>query len=305
MIEISFASSRLEGNTYDLIETQALLEYGQQAAGKSAEEARMILNHRDAIRYLLDHIDDVQIDKKTILDVHALVSNGLLAQRRDEGQVRERGVSITSSTYQPLDNRFQLEEVLEEMLEHVAHETDPFNQSLMLMVGIAYLQPFADCNKRTGRLMANLPLIKASLSPLSFITVDAANYTRGLLAYYELGFTEIISSAFVSGYIESAESYRLLAVPKGRSAEQKGFELKYRAFGTNYIKRLVRGEVSLDPELPGTVPAEDHAPLKQHLQQLVQDLHPGQAVVYGLQREEVERFLQRLSAAGGATGIQR
>lgn len=291
MVELSYASSRLEGNTYDRIETEALIEYGQEAKGKTAEESRMILNHRDAIAYLLDHINDIQIDRRTIIDIHALVSNGLLAQPLDEGQIRDRPVSIGSSAYKPLDNRYQIAEALDVLLSTINAEAEPFNQSLMLMTGIAYLQPFIDCNKRTARIMANLPLIKHGLPPLSFVTVEASGYLRGLLAYYELGATQIIASTFLDGYVECANQYHLAVSHPPKSQEQQAFELRYKRFTNSYVKRVVLGEQDTLEPLPETIPLEDRERLQAHLKELLSALHPGQAVVYGVSAEAVQRYL--------------
>lgn len=165
LIELSYASSNLEGNTYDLIQTEALIKYGQVAKGKTALEAKMILNHRDAIRYLLDNITTVAIDWVTLRDIDALLSDGLLNNPADSGRIRQHGVAVTQSSYKPLDNEFQLREAVDLLLAEVNQEPDSFNKSLMLMTGAAYVQAFADCNKRTGRVIANLPLLQASYPP--------------------------------------------------------------------------------------------------------------------------------------------
>jgi Fic family protein len=165
LIELSYASSNLEGNTYDLIQTEALIKYGQVAKGKTALEAKMILNHRDAIRYLLDNITTVAIDWVTLRDIHALLSDGLLNNPADSGRIRQHCVAVTQSSYKPLDNEFQLREAVDLLLAEANQEPDPFNKSLMLMTGAAYVQAFADCNKRTGRVIANLPLLQRRIRP--------------------------------------------------------------------------------------------------------------------------------------------
>src|SRR6266404_2581618 len=277
LIEFSFASSNLEGNTYDLIQTEALIKYGQVAPGKTAYEAKMILNHRDAIRYLLDNIATVAIDWTTLRDLHALLSDGILDEAADSGRVRRRLVAITHSAYTPLDNEYQIREALDAMLAAINGEPEPFNQSLMLMTGIAYLQAFADCNKRTGRLMSNLPLLKASFPPLSFMTVDKEAYTRGLLAYYELGNVRMLAKSYADAYPSSAEAYRTTASRSPKSSEQMAAEIRYQGFVRARLKDIVLRRVEHNAALPDSIPAEDRELVAQMIRAQMQSLHPGRA----------------------------
>ncbi len=113
LVELSYASSSLEGNTYDLLQTEALIKYGQIASGKTAFESKMILNHRDAIRHLLDRAASLAIEWTTLRDLHALLSDGLLGDPADSGRVRRRAVSISQSSYRPLDDEHQLREAVD------------------------------------------------------------------------------------------------------------------------------------------------------------------------------------------------
>jgi Fic family protein len=254
----------------------------------------MILNHRDAIRYLLDNIKDVEIDWTTLRDLHAMLSDGLLADDRDSGQIRRRIVTITQSTYQPLDNEFQLREAVNTLLGAVNAEAEPFNQSLMLLTGVAYLQPFADCNKRTGRVLANLPLLLSSLPPLSFLTVDKEAYTRGLLTYYELGIGTLIAKAFADAYPASADAYKNNAAVKTKPHEQIGRELRYQGFVRQRLKDIILGETVADAALPDSIPADERSMVVEMLRAQLESLHPGRAAPIGVSSDAIERYLQQI-----------
>jgi len=293
MIELSYASSSLEGNTYDLLQTETLIKYGQVAKGKTAHEAKMILNHRDAIRYLLDNIATVSIDWVTLRDLHALLSDGLLDDPGDSGRVRRRMVAITQSSYRPLDNEFQIREAVDALLAAVNEEREPFNQSLMLMTGVAYVQAFADCNKRTGRVIANLPLLQASLPPLSFISVDKEAYARGLLAYYELGNVNLIAKAYADAYPASADAYRSTATLRPKSPEQMAVEIKYQGFVRERLKDIILGTTDRNAPLPDSIPAEDRMIVAAMIRVQMDSLHAGRAAPLGVTSDAIESYLSR------------
>lgn len=293
LVELSYASSNLEGNTYDLLQTEALIMYGQMASGKSAAEAKMILNHRDAIRYLLDNINTVAVDWKTLRDLHALLSDGLLGDPGDSGRIRRRVVAITHSSYRPLDNEFQLREAIDTLFAAVNEEADPYNRSLMLMTGVAYVQAFTDCNKRTGRVIANLPLLQASLPPLSFITVDKEAYTRGLLAYYELGTGSPIAKAYLDAYPASADAYRTGADYRAKSAEQIAVELRYQGFIRERLRGIILGVSERNVPLPASIPSVDRPIVEDLIRVQLDSLHPGRAAPLGVKAEEIEAYLSR------------
>lgn len=293
LVELSYASSSLEGNTYDLLQTEALIRYGQMASGKSALEAKMILNHRDAIRYLLDNIKTVAVDWTTLRDLHALLSDGLLGDPGDSGRIRRRVVAITHSSYRPLDNEFQLREAVDTLLVTVNEEADPYNRSLMLMTGVPYVQAFADCNKRTGRVIANLPLLQASLPPLSFITVDKEAYTRGLLAYYELGTAAPIAKAYLDAYPTSADTYRVGAEYRIKSAEQVAVELRYQGYVRERVRGMILGTAERDAPLPDSIPPEDRPVVAELIRVQLDTLHPGRAAPLGVRSDQIAAYLAR------------
>ena len=185
LIDLSYNSSRLEGNTYSLLETQRLVLEGTEAVGKLDEERIMILNHKEAIRYLVDNAYRLEVSTQTICTLHYLLSDGLVEDRFC-GKVRDHGVRIGGSTYHPFERANQLKERLDRITHKAALITDPYEQSFFLLVHTTYLQGFSDVNKRTARLSANIPLITHNLVPLSFNDVEREDYTSAVIAIYEL-----------------------------------------------------------------------------------------------------------------------
>src|SRR5689334_8552471 len=164
LVDLSWASSRLEGNTYTLLDTQNLIELGRRAPGKDQREAQMILNHKAAIEMLVENVDDVRFDRYTICNLHSLLADNLLADPVAAGRLRRIEVAISGTVYQPLAIPQQLELLFDRLLAKATAIADPFEQALFVMVHIPYLQPFEDVNKRVSRLAANIPLIKHNLA---------------------------------------------------------------------------------------------------------------------------------------------
>ena len=225
LIELSFHSSRLEGNRYSLLETKQLIEAGRTATGKAAEETQMIINHKGAIEFLVDSADMIGINKLTVQNLHAILSDNLMADPADSGRLRQRGVEIGASVYLPLAVPQLVEELFIQVLNTASQINDPFEQAFFLLVHLPYLQPFQDVNKRVSRLCANIPLIRENLKPLSFIDVPRADYAAGTLGVYELNRIELMRDVFVWAYKRSAEHYAVIRDSLGSPDE---FKLKYR-----------------------------------------------------------------------------
>ena len=186
LIDLAWNSSRLEGNTYSLLDTKRLIELGEEAEGRAHLEAQMILNHKDAIEFLVSAADEIGFNRYTILNLHALLANNLLADPTAAGRLRYIAVGIERSTFHPLEVPQLIEECFDQILATAAAIADPFEQAFFIMVQLPYLQPFDDVNKRVSRLAANIPLIKGNLSPLSFADVPRRTYTEAVLGIYEL-----------------------------------------------------------------------------------------------------------------------
>ena len=225
LIDLSWNSSRLEGNTYSLLDTKRLLEFGQEAEGRERLEAQMILNHKDAIEFLVGAPEEIGFNRYTILNLHALLANNLLADPQAAGRLRHIGVGIQGSVFHPLEIPQRIEECFNQLLASAAAIADPFEQAFFVMTQIPYLQPFDDVNKRVSRLAANIPLIKANLAPLSFIDVPRQSYTDAMLGVYELNRTELLRDVFLWAYQRSSERYAAVRQSLG---EPDPFRLRYR-----------------------------------------------------------------------------
>ena len=238
LIDLSWNSSRLEGNTYSLLETERLLDAGEEADGKARLEAQMILNHRDAIEFLVDSADEIGFNRYTILNLHALLANNLLADPDSAGRLRRIGVGITGSVFHPLEVPQLIEECFRQILATASAIADPFEQAFFVIVQIPYLQPFDDVNKRVSRLSANIPLIKANLSPLSFEDVPLHLYTEGVLGVYELNRIELLRDVFVRAYRRSAARYVAIRQSLG---EPDPFRMRHRMSLREVVGAVVRG----------------------------------------------------------------
>ena len=241
LIDLSWASSRLEGNTYSRLDTQNLIEFGQEAEGKDGHQAQMILNHKRAIEFLVEEAEVVGFDRRTLTTLHSALSENLLDNPNDEGGIRKRPVRIWGTPYIPIAIPQVIEDAFDTLLRLASAITDPFEQAFFAMVHVPYLQPFTDVNKRTSRLAANIPLIRANLCPLSFVDVPERAYVEGTLGVYEQNRVELLRDVFVWAYERSCAQYRIVRESMG---QPDPLRLRYR----NQLAEVVRGTVaSLSP----------------------------------------------------------
>ena len=206
LIDLSYASSKLEWNTYSYLDTEVLVKYNEEAEWKTKKETQMILNHKNIIKYLIDFRKEIKFDKKTFFEVHEILWKGLLLVDY-LWKIRDKEVKIWGSTYIPLDNHFKLEEEFELFLEKLNKIKNPFEQSLFILVFIPYFQIFMDINKRTSRISANIPLIKNWFAPISLLQVKEKDYILAILAIYELNDTSLMRDIFVNNYLLNLERY--------------------------------------------------------------------------------------------------
>lgn len=240
LIDLSWNSSRLEGNTYSLLDTKRLIDLGEEAEGKERLEAQMILNHKDAIEFLVGTAEEIGFNRYTILNLHALLANNLLADPDAPGRLRHIGVGIERSVFHPLEVPQLIEECFDQILASASAIADPFEQAFFVMVQLPYLQPFDDVNKRVSRLAANIPLIKANLSPLSFEGVPRGAYTDAVLGVYELNRTELLRDLFIWAYERSAARYAAVRQSLG---EPDPFRLRHRAALREVVGAVIRGRM--------------------------------------------------------------
>jgi Fic family protein len=283
LIDLSWNSSRLEGNTYSLLDTQHLLAFGQAADGKSTAEAQMILNHKDAIEFLIEGAEDIGFNQYTLLNLHGILSNNLLPDPQACGRLRSIAVGIHQSVYEPLAVPQMISEVFNEILEKAEIIENPFEQAFFIMVHFPYLQPFDDVNKRVSRLAANISLVKHNLSPLSFVDVPNDFYIAGILGVYELNQVELLRDVFLWAYERSAIRYAALQQSLG---EPDAFRLKYRDEIYALISMIVSQNLSHQAtsekiqQLAKPLPKEDQLKFIEAVETELLSLHKGNFARY-------------------------
>ena len=209
VIELSWKSSKIEGNTYTLLDTEKLILENKEASGHAKNEARMILNHKDAFYYIRAHAHKFKtITRKNLEDLHSVIIKGL----RVKSGFRTSSVGVTGSIYRPLDNIYQLAEAVEDLSKAVSKYKTPYAKALLALAGLSYIQPFEDGNKRTARMMANALLVSHSLAPLSYRSVDEEEYKSAVLAFYELNSILPMKKIFIEQYEFAAENYAVKTV---------------------------------------------------------------------------------------------
>jgi Fic family protein len=297
LIDLSWASSRLEGNTYSRLDTERLIAQGQVADGKDALETQMILNHKEAIEYLVHDPKRASLTSETVIALHAFLSNGLMADPAAVGRLRLRAVGIGGSVYLPLALPQGVQELFDIVVDMAAEIEDPFEQAFFLMVHLPYLQPFEDVNKRVSRLAANIPFIRHNLCPLSFIDVPQQAYVDAMLGVYELNRVELLRDVFVWAYARSCQQY--VAVQQNL-AQPDVFRLRYRRALGEVVAVMVRElepatEAAVRARMPAEVAEADRAGFVALVLVELKALHTGNAVRFGLRPLEVEGWLARVS----------
>lgn len=237
IIDLSWGSSRLEGLRYSRIDTEELFDTGGLPGGISDRDRQLILNHKAAIEFLVEEAESVAFNRYTILNLHALLAENLLERRSDEGALRTRPVTIASSVYTPTAIPQVIEERFDAILAKAGAILDPIEQAFFSMVHLPYLQPFIDVNKRTSRLAANIPLIRANLCPLSFVDVPEGLYAEGTLGVYETRDVSLLRDVFVWAYQRSCQYFEVLREAMG---EPDPIRLNYRMQLRTLVADVVR-----------------------------------------------------------------
>ncbi|MBK7707724.1 MAG: Fic family protein [Acidobacteria bacterium] len=279
LIDLSWNSSRLEGNTYSLLETKRLIELGETADGRDLTEAQMILNHKAAIEYIVESAEEDRITFQEICSVHALLSENLLGDASASGRLRTIIVGIAGTTYLPLENAHLIRECLDLFIEKVNEINDPFEQSLFSIVHLSYLQAFEDVNKRTGRLVANIPLIRKNLKPLSFTEVQQSAYVAALLGVYERNDVSLIRDLYVWAYTRSSQKYTAIQQSMG---EPNVLKLKYRSAINDIVRSIILEQIPgpqlvrrINESINNKIPEADRAALFNLIETEFLNLHEG------------------------------
>ena len=203
-VDLSWKSSQIEGNTYSLLETERLLKDKQAASGKTKEEAIMLLNHKDALDFVLDVPDYLkEISVHRIEDIHSILTKELGVDRN----IRHRRVGITGTNYRPLDNEFQIREALEDSCTLINGKKNVFEKAILALVLLSYIQAFTDGNKRTARITSNAILIANGYCPISFRTVDSIDYKKAMLMFYEQNNIAAFKKIFIDQFLFAVKTY--------------------------------------------------------------------------------------------------
>jgi len=258
-------------------------------------ETQMILNHKDAIEFLVRHPDQANLTTDVIISLHAFLSDSLMADPLSCGRIRNRAVEVWGSVYLPVTMPQRIEELFGIVIQMAAEIHDPFEQSFFLMVHLPYLQPFEDVNKRVSRLAANIPFIRHNLCPLSFIDVPQQAYVDAMLGVYELNRIELLRDVFVWAYERSCQQY--VAV-KQNLVPPDIFRLRYRQALSEVVAAIVRHDEPATVEvvrqrIPIAVNKED----QEHFIELVQGefktLHRGNVIRFGIRPLEFSAWHEK------------
>lgn len=203
-IDLSWKSSQIEGNTYSLLETEQLLKEKKTAAGKSKDEAIMLLNHKDAIDFIVSQPDYMYpLGLRKIEDLHGILIKELAVSKN----IRTKRVGISGTNYVPLDNEFQITEAVQDMCDLINKKENVFEKAILALLLISYIQPFMDGNKRTARIVCNAILIHFKHCPLSFRTVDSIQYKKAILLFYEINNLSAFKKLFIEQYEFAVNTY--------------------------------------------------------------------------------------------------
>ncbi len=287
LIDLSYNSSRLEGNTYSLLETQQLLIEGKTPPEKLDAEKLMILNHKEAIKFLVEGIHRIHLDVASIQSMHYLLADGLVLSE-SAGQVRDEAVRTSLTTYVPMEGRERLMGMLILIAEKANKIKDYFEQSFFLLVNLSYLQAFVDVNKRTARLCSNIPLVKNNLTPLSFNDIDKDDYISCLLAIYEYNETAPLADLYVWSYLRSCKQYQAISESIGIDL----FHVRYRQLKRRLIAEIIQGKLSgdqmhefIENSAKSDVPLEDQEAFILSMIKDLKDLEEFKILGMGISRK--------------------
>ncbi len=295
LIELSWNSSRLEGNTYSLLETQRLIEQGKSATGKNAIESQMIINHKNAIEYIVVGSTSKKITGLEVCSVHALLAENLLGNPNAPGSLRQITVNISGTTYLPLDNPHTLRDCFKNLIIKLNLIKNPFEQSFFALIHLSYLQAFEDVNKRTARLVANIPLIKANLIPLSFTDVEQDAFVKALIGIYEKNDISIMKDLYAWAYQRSTQKYS--AVQKNMN-QPNLLKLKYASIIQKIIITVVEKKIdgaNLVPQIKALIKTfkviqKDSANLFHTIETELMSLHDGNIARYKIKPSQFKAW---------------
>jgi Fic family protein len=277
-----------------LLDTRRLIEFGREAQGSDRRDAQMILNHKDAIEFLVNSAGEIGFNRYTVLNLHAILANNLLPDETAAGRLRHIGVGIEKSAFHPLEVPQLIEECFDQILATADAINDPFEQAFFLMVHLPYLQPFDDVNKRVSRLGANIPFIKRNLTPLSFTDMPRDLYTDAILGVYELNRIELLKDVFIWAYERSVARY---AAVKQSLGEPDPFRLKYRDALREIVAAVIRTPMDrkaavthIESWSKENIEPDDQKKFRELVETELLGLHEGNFARYQITPKEFERW---------------
>lgn len=288
LIDLSWSSSRLEGNNKSLLDTKVLFELGQQG-GPFDEDTLMLLNHKSAIEFMVDAVPTEGITMHVIVDLQAKLMRDLLRDSRDIGSFRRRVVNIDGSVYTPSSVPSLLEETLNAIVDKVRNIRNPVEAAFFLWVNLAYLQPFADGNKRTSRLSANMPLMLYNCAPLSFLDVERSDYATAMLGVYEQRNVTAAVDLFEFVYRRSIRKYSVL---RASLSAPDPIRTKYRQTLNELMQFVVFHGRTLDAAFAEVhVDAADSAALRRIANTELDQMEQYNCARYNLARGMTQRWI--------------
>lgn len=204
LIELSWKSSKLEGNTYNLLDTERLIKERIETKGHSHEEAVMILNHKKALDYIIENKKDFKkIDIQKIQKIHSLLVDDLDITKG----FRNTKVGIIGTKYKPLQNKADIQRAMENLCETINKEKYPLAKALISIAMLSYIQAFQDGNKRTARILSTAILMAYDYCPLSYRNVDEYDYKKSILLFYEQNNIVYLKQLFVDQFKFAVAEY--------------------------------------------------------------------------------------------------
>lgn len=288
LIDLSWHSSRLEGNRRSLLDTRELFAKGRSASDD--EDASMLLNHKEAIEFMVDAVPNYGITVPVVRNIQSLLMQGLLVDPDSIGAIRKTVVNIADSVYLPT----QIPTLLEEMLGIIVAKARTINNSIeaafFLWLNIAYLQPFEDGNKRTSRLCANLPLMLSNCAPLSFLDVERGDYALSVMGVYERLDVTMAAELFESTYRRSIAKYKVILESMGAPDP---FRAQYREHLSDAIRQIVNMGATVPEAIAAlSLPVADQNSFQEVLRRELQVLEPFNCARYRLALGKTESWIR-------------
>ncbi|WP_096697496.1 Fic family protein [Polaromonas sp. AER18D-145] len=287
LIDLSWSSSRLEGNTYSLLATEQLFEKGVHDGSR---DAVMLLNHKRAIEFMVDAVPQYGLTGPVISNLHSLLMQDLLDSADALGAIRTKVVNISNTVYVPTQVPSLLAEMLNTIVERARLIKNPAEAAFFLWINLAYLQPFEDGNKRTSRLAANIPLMLYNCAPLSFLDVDPHDYALAMIGVYELLDVSLASELFAWTYRRALRKYAVILESMG---VPDPFRVKHRERLNEAIQAIVREGRRATVAMSSLEPGNDAQQFAAMLDDELTKLTVNNCARYRLTMRVVEDWIAR------------